>query len=164
MVTHFFTTPHVEISFDERIYHPGDLIDVTVTLDGSEESHHVRSGEVELVATVKYSETRVVSEYPRASGSMTDSYIPVPLPRPRSHQVVSAHEAEYTLAAVNFIKDEMSGPGELSYTVQVLIAEEPPPNWRRGTTDYRLVVVMDLAGERDVHAGRDVRVSMLPHP
>ncbi len=160
MVTRFFTTPRVRITFDDRLYHLGESIDVTVTLAASNEIHHIRSGEVELVATVKYSETIVSSEFPRAGGGTPSSYYSVP--RPRTLRTTSQFEEEYTLAAVNFVTDEMSISDDMEFTAKVPVTDDPPPNWQRGTTNHRLIVLMDLAGEKDVHAERDVRVSILP--
>ncbi|MDA0233168.1 MAG: hypothetical protein O3C69_06750 [Chloroflexi bacterium] len=161
MVTRLFATPIVNIIFDDRTYHLGDSIDVTIVLDGTSEHHHVRSGDIELVATVSYSEIAVSSEYPHAGGDATSPFFSVP--RPRSVRAAHHYDEEYTVAAINCVKDDDEVLDERRYSVQVPVGSAPPPNWQKGTVTFRLVVAMNLAGERDVHTERNVTVVLLAH-
>ena len=161
MVTHLFATPIVDIIFDDHSYHLGESIDVTIVLDGTSQHHHVRSGEIELVATVSFSEIAVSSDYPHAGGDATSPFFSVP--RPRSVRTVRHYDEEYTLAAVNFVRDDDEVLDERRYSVQVPVGDAPPPNWQKGTVSFRLVVSMNLAGERDVHTERNMTVILLAH-
>ena len=158
MVSHLFNAPEVKIEFDDRQYRPGETVKLSVSINGAEVIHQIRSAEVEMVATVSYSETIASANVPRSRGGSGGGFLSVP--RQRSRRTTNHYEEQYTLAAVELADHELVPIEGSTFEVEIPIGNEPPPNWHKGTASYRLVVTIDLAGERDAHAEREVLVQL----
>ncbi len=152
----------VKVSFEDRVYKPGETINLTVELSPKRDME-VRVGRVDLVGeehwtesfTVMVPDRRAARAQARLGSTSFGTLPPAPMiPK----QVTKIHRDSFVHSSVVFLENAQLRPGvAATYNARVDIESELPP--RADKASWRLKTTLDVAGARDITARRPVKVT-----
>ena len=168
MLDRFFRPVSVNLSFENRPYMLGEMINLTVQLTPKRDLE-VREARVDLVCEERYTETYTVMVHDRRAlkGSMGVSFrggfVPPPTTPPPKipKRITEKRKLSDVHGGVAFLSDTQLQAGRTgTFNARLKIDPEPPSSTGKGSLTWKLVTTIELPRARDVTKEEKVRVVM----